>query len=259
MIDLTSARIVITGGSAGLGLEMVKSLVQCGAEVTAIARDDIKLAAARESGAQTIAGDATDAALIRSAVTDIDPDVLILNAGSKLRTTTIDQQDWEGFSGIWNTDVKATFVGIQAALNNPMRPGTRVLVTSSGAAMVMSHPNIKPYDLRMSSGYVGAKRMVWFMAHQANAVSRDRGLNINFQVLVPGQLVGATALGHAVATACAAADGVTIEEHILHRYGSHLQAAQIGRQVAELLTDPRYEQGVAFGFRDNVDIIPFDQ
>ena len=100
--------------------------------------------------------------------------------------------------------------------------------------------------------------MVWFMGHQANAVSGIRGLGINFQVLVPGQLMAATQLGQTVAAACAKAEGITVEEHILHRYGSHLQPAQVGRQVAELLVESRYEQGVAYGFRDNMDLIPFD-
>lgn len=258
MIDLNTAKVIITGGSSGIGFEMAKALMRKGAEVTVIARDSIRLGAARDAGARSIAGDATDAALIDRAVADINPDVLILNAGARLHPALIDEQDWEIFSLIWNNDVKAAFVGVQAALKRPMRPGTRVLITSSGAAMVMSHPKINPYDLRHSNGYVGAKRMVWFMAHQANAASEIRGLGIKFQVLVPGQLMAATEHGRTVAEACATVEGNTIEEHILHRYGSHLQPSQIGRQVAELLAESRYEEGVAYGFRDKMDLIPFD-
>jgi hypothetical protein len=44
---------------------------------------------------------------------------------------------------------------LQAALNQPLKPGSRVLVVSSGAA-----ENGSP----MSGGYGGAKRMLWFMA-----------------------------------------------------------------------------------------------
>jgi NADP-dependent 3-hydroxy acid dehydrogenase YdfG len=128
MTDLKTAKIIITGGSAGIGLEMAKALMQRGAEVTVIARDNIKLGAAHNSGARTIAGDATDAALIDRAIMDIDPDVLILNAGARLHPALIDEQDWETFSQIWNTDTKAVFVGVQAALKRPMRTGTRVLI-----------------------------------------------------------------------------------------------------------------------------------
>lgn len=258
MIDLNTAKVIITGGSSGIGFEIAKALMQKGAEVTVIARDSIKLGAARDAGARSIAGDATDAAVIDRAIAGVDPDVLILNAGAHLHPALIDEQDWETFSVIWNNDVKAVFVGIQAALKRPMRPGTRVLITSSGAALVMSHPKINPYDLRHSNGYVGAKRMVWFMGHQANAASKIRGLGIKFQVLVPGQLMAATEHGKTVAEACAKVEGITIEEHILHRYGSHLQPSQIGRQVAELLAESRYEEGIAYGFRDKMDPIPFD-
>jgi NAD(P)-dependent dehydrogenase (short-subunit alcohol dehydrogenase family) len=259
MTNLANSRVIVTGGSAGLGLAMVGALAERGADVTAIARDPTKLGAARDAGARTIVGDATDAALINSAVADVDPDVLILNAGARLPLVTIDQEDWDSFSSIWNTDVKATLVGIQAALNTPMRPGARVLIMSSGAAMVMSHPAIEPRSLRLSGGYIGAKRMLWFMAHQAEAVSRDRKLGISFQVLVPTQAMAGTELGHAVATACAQAEGVTIDEYMLKRYGPTLHPSQIGRQVAELLVEPRYKTGTAYGFRADVDLIPLDQ
>src|ERR1700704_677718 len=259
MTNLANSRVIVTGGSAGLGLAMVGALAERGADVTAIARDPTKLGAARAAGARTIVGDATDAALINSTVADIDPDVLILNAGACLPLVTIDQEDWDSFSSIWNTDVKATLVGIQAALNTPMRPGARVLIMSSGAAMVMSHPAIEPRSLRLSGGYIGAKRMIWFMAHQAEAVSHARKLGINFQVLVPTQAMAGTELGHAVAAACAQAEGPTTHENMLKRYGPTLHPSQIGRQVAELLIEPRYETGTAYGFRAVIDIMPLDQ
>jgi NAD(P)-dependent dehydrogenase (short-subunit alcohol dehydrogenase family) len=37
--NLNGKRVVITGGSQGLGLAMVEALVACGANVTAISRD----------------------------------------------------------------------------------------------------------------------------------------------------------------------------------------------------------------------------
>jgi hypothetical protein len=259
MTNLAKSRVIVTGGSAGLGLAIVRALAERGADVTAIARDDTKLGAAREAGARTIAGDATDATLINGVVADIDPDVLILNAGARLPLVAIDQEDWDSFSAIWNTDVKATLFGIQAALNTPMRPGARVLIMSSGAAMVMSHPAIEPRSLRLSGGYIGAKRMLWFMAHQAEAVSRGRELGISFQVLVPTQAMAGTELGRAVAAVGAQAEGLTIDEYMLKRYGPTLHPSQIGRQVAELLAEPRYETGTAYGFRADVDLIPLDQ
>jgi hypothetical protein len=258
MQNLKGKRVVITGGSQGLGLAMVEALVACGANVTAISRDKANFTAAEQAGAAMIAGDATDAALMNSVVREEAPDVLILNAGARLPIKPIDQLSWEEFSIVWNTDVKAGLVGIHAALHTPMKPGSRVLVMSSGAAMVLAVPFIAPEDLRLSGGYVGAKRMLWFMAHSANAVSRERDLGVNFQVLAPLQLIPGTTLGHQVAAACAEVEGISIDEHVMQRYGSILRPAQVGEQVAELLGDPRYLQGVAYGFRNDSDLQPLD-
>ena len=256
--DLHGKSVLITGASEGLGLAMVHALIGRGARVIALARDRAKLAAAEGLGAAVIAGDATDAALMRHAVRDQLPDVLILNAGARLPMKPIDELTWDEFSTTWNTDVKAGLVGIQAALMHPMKAGGRILIMSSGASMTLSVPQIEPEGLRLSGGYVGAKRMLWFMAHSANTVSRERGLGLHFQVLLPGQLMPGTALGHQVAAAYGAIEGVSPEEHVLRRYGSILRPSEVGEQVATLLADPRYARGVAYAVRADRDLIPLD-
>jgi len=119
-------------------------------------------------------------------------------------------------------------------------------------------PFIEPESLRLSGGYIGAKRMLWFMAHSANAVSRERGRELHFQVLVPCQLIPGTTLGHQVAATYAKIEGVSVEKHVMQRYGSILRPREVGERVAELLADPRYASGVAYGFRANTDIMPLD-
>ena len=257
MQNLNGKRVVVTGGSQGLGLAMVEALAASGAQVTAIARDRANFAAAERAGAAIIAGDATDATLMNRIVSEEMPDVLILNAGARIPMKTIDELSWEEFSGIWNTDVKAGLAGIQAALNTPMKPGGRVLVMSSGAAAVLSVP-FPPENLRLSGGYIGAKRMLWFMAHSANTVSRERRLGLHFQVLVPNQLMLGTALGHQVASVHAAIEGVSVEEHVIKRYGSIFEPREFAERVAELLADPRYSGGVAYGFHADTGITSLD-
>lgn len=256
--ELKGKRVVITGGSEGLGLAMVRALTARGARVTVIARHKAKFAAAERTGAATVSGDATDAALMHRCIRDEAPDVLILNAGARLPMKPIDEQSWEEFSVVWNTDVKGGLVGIRAALKAPMKPGGRVLLMSSGAAMVLSVPYIEPEGLRLSGGYTGAKRMLWFMAHAANAVSRERELGLHFQAALPAQLVPGTALGHQVAAAYADVEGVTPEEHVMHRYGSILHPAEVGAGVCELLADPVYADGVAYGIKANSEIMSLD-
>src|SRR5260370_6478400 len=189
MQALNGNRVVVTGGSEGLGLSMVEALVRAGAHVTALAGSGARLGAVERVGAAGVAADATDATIMNKIVADEEPDVLILNAGARLPMKPIDEQSWAEFSTTWNTDVKAGLVGIQAALTTPMTPGGRVLIMSTASSMVLSVPYIQPDSLRLSGGYVGAKRMLWFMAHSANAVSRERGLGLHFQALLPGQLI----------------------------------------------------------------------
>src|SRR5260370_827715 len=177
---------------------------------------------------------------------------------ARLPMKPIDEQSWDEFSTHWNTDVKAGLVGIQAALKVPMTPGGRILIMSSGASMVLSAPQIEPESLRLSGGYVGAKRMLWFMAHCANPVSRDRGLQLHFQVLVPSQVLPDPTLRHLVAAAHAELEGLSAEEHVMQRYGSIMRPADFGQRVTELLADPHYASGVAYGFRANASILPPD-
>jgi short chain dehydrogenase len=168
-------------------------------KVTVLARTHTRLRDVERLGADAIEGDATDAALMDGLVADIKPSALILNAGATPQMGPIDKQSFESFSAVWNNDVKATLHGVQAALKAPMPKGGRVLLVSSGAAMVLSLPTIRPEAMRLSGGYIGAKRVIWLMAHNANGVARESGLGLHFQVLLPLQLVGETGLGRSVA------------------------------------------------------------
>ena len=256
--NLLNQKVLITGGSRGLGLAMVEALLAKGGKVTVLARDRRGLVDVEKRGAAVVAGDATDAALMDGLVADLQPSVLILNAGAAPHMGTIDEQTFDSFSVVWNTDVKATLHGIQAALKAPMPPGSRVLVVSSGAAMVLSVPAIRPEAMRLSGGYVGAKRVIWLMAHNANEVAKERGLGIHFQVLLPLQLVGETDIGQTVAAAYAERDGTSTEDHLVTRYGKPFLPKQYGEDISVLLADPRYGAGVAFGFKRDTPITGLD-
>jgi hypothetical protein len=80
------------------------------------------------------------------------------------QTAPLDEQTLETFSLIWNTDVKAGLNGVQAALKAPMPPGGRLPLVLNAAAR-----NGGP----TTGGNGGAKRAIWFMAHDANARAAD--------------------------------------------------------------------------------------
>jgi NAD(P)-dependent dehydrogenase (short-subunit alcohol dehydrogenase family) len=246
---LQDERVVVTGGSRGLGLGIVEALLARGAQVTVVARDPGPLAEVERQGAAARAGDVTDPALMSAIVADVKPSVLILNAGATPVMAPLDEQTWEAFTAVWDTDVKASLYGIQAALKAPLADGARVLLVSSGAA-IAGNP--------LSGGYAGAKQMLWLMAHYANGLANERRFGIHFQVLVPQQIVGETALGHQAASAGARRRGVSIEAFLAERYGAPLSPRQYGEHVATLLTDPRYATGVAWGFKGDIGITALD-
>src|SRR6266576_5570578 len=240
LMSLKDNNVVVTGGSRGLGLGLVEALVAHGAHVTVVARDaDALKSVGTRFRVATIAADVTDKTEAHRILSQIRPDILVLNAGAKPRMGRLDQLSWADFTATWETDVKAGLYWLQAALNLPLKPGSRVLVGSSGAAQ-----NGSP----MSGGYAGAKHMLWFMANYANGVAKQKVLGIRFQTIVPLQIVGDTGVGDAGANAYARAMGVKRDE-FLARFGAAMPPREFGEKVVSVLDDPKYAEGFAFGLK----------
>jgi NAD(P)-dependent dehydrogenase (short-subunit alcohol dehydrogenase family) len=249
-MSLKDKTIVVTGGSRGLGLGLVEALVDQGAKVTVVAREKAALAAVEQRlGVAAIAADVTDQAAARRILADVQPGVLVLNAGATPRMGPLDQLSWADFTAPWETDVKAGLYWMQAALNLPLVPGARVLVGSSGAALQGSP---------LSGGYAGAKRMLWIMAKYANGVAQQKGLGIRFQAIVPQQMIGGTGVGDAGAGAYARAMDLS-REAFLARFGAPLPPRRFGDHVVALLEDPQYATGLAFGLKGDTGITVLEE
>ena len=230
---------LVTGGSRGFGRDIVSALAGEGASVWALSRDAGALDQLKRDvpGVQTIVADVSDQQTAPQALRDIRPDLLVLNAGAIPTMAPVHRQSWQQFSSNWNTDVHMTFAFGKEALLMPLARGSVVVIISSGAAIVGSP---------LSGSYAGAKRTQWFLAHylqqEANALNRD----IRFVALIPKQISGDTVLGQAATAAYAAHQGIS-EQAFLQRFGPPLTPQLIGRGVVDLLTDPAYRTGVAFG------------
>jgi NAD(P)-dependent dehydrogenase (short-subunit alcohol dehydrogenase family) len=244
-MSLKDKNVVVTGGSRGLGLGLVEALVAHDASVTVVARDADALESVRARlGVATISADVTNETAARRILAEVRPDILALNAGTTPPMGRLDQMSWADFTAVWETDVKAGLYWLQAALNLPLKPGSRVLVGSSGAAV-----NGSP----MSGGYAGAKRMLWFMAKYANGVAEQKGLGIRFQAIVPQQIIGGTGVGDAGADAYARAAGIETEA-FLARFGAPMPPRDFGEKVLSVLDDPQYGTGFAFGLKGDTGI-----
>ncbi len=244
-MSLKDKKVVVTGGSRGLGLGLVEALVAYGARVTVVARDEEALASVRvRVGVATISADVTDETAAPRILADVRPEVLVLNAGAAPRMERLDRVSWADFTATWETDVRAGPYWLQAALNLPLKPGSRVLVGSSGAAV-----NGSP----LSGGYAGAKHMLRFMARYANGIAKQKGLGIRFQAILPMQIIGGTGVGDEASSAYARSMGVDRQAY-LARFGAPLPPRQFGEHVVAVLDDPQYATGVAFGLKGDTGI-----
>src|SRR5579871_1788106 len=244
-MNLRDKNVIVTGGSRGLGLGLVEALVARGAKVTVVARDRQALKSVEARlGVAIISADVTDEREAHRILSELNPDVLVLNAGAKPPMGRLHQLSWTDFSVPWETDVKGGLYWMQAALKTPLKPGSRVLVGSSGAAQ-----NGSP----LSGGYAGAKRMLWLMAKYANGVSAQNKLGIRFQAIVPQQIIGGTGVGDSGASAYARASGISRDE-FLARFGAPMPPRDFGEKVVSVLEDPQYADGLVFALKGDTGI-----
>src|SRR6478752_839281 len=249
MKSLEDQRAVVTGGSRGLGLGIVEALLAAGARVTVVARDAERLAeVSKRLGVDVVCGDVADEALAGRVLRELRPSVLVLNAGATPALGPLHQLSWQDFSRTWDVDVKAGFHWLQEALRLPLPPGSRVIVGSSGAAL-----NGSP----LSGSYAGAKRTLWLMTSYANDVAKALKLDVRFQAILPLQIIGETELGQAAARAYAERRGLSLEA-FLAGFGAPLPPRRLGEHVVSLLTEPRYESGVAFSVKGDTGLVSLD-
>ncbi|TJX67210.1 MAG: SDR family oxidoreductase, partial [Mesorhizobium sp.] len=158
MGSLQGQNVVVVGGSRGVGRSIVEAALSEGATVLAVARgaDALKELSWEASGVKTLVADATQEAAPDAVFAALEPDVLVICAGAFAPSASIQDQRWDEFSANWEMDVKASFLFCQAALRGRLKPGSRVVLISSGAAFSGGPPN--------SGGYSGAKRMQLFLA-----------------------------------------------------------------------------------------------
>jgi NAD(P)-dependent dehydrogenase (short-subunit alcohol dehydrogenase family) len=209
-------RALVIGAGSGVGRATASALAATGARV---------LAAGRER-------DATDPDQVAALIAEADPDLVVVAAGARPRMASIEEQSWESFSTPWNVDVKIAFEVGRAALARPLRPGSTVLIVSSGAGLAGSP---------LSGGYAGAKRMQMFLAGYLQRAADARGLGIRFVALAPRQFLVGTSIGEAAATAYGSEVGESAEAY-MNRFPVPLDAAGVARAVLSVASGEEHRE-----------------
>jgi NAD(P)-dependent dehydrogenase (short-subunit alcohol dehydrogenase family) len=221
MSDLSDRTTIVVGASRGLGRGIATAFAEAGAAVVAVSRtatafpDDTITSESADAGHATVPAGLLDR---------YEPDAVILVAGAAPHMRPLQQQTWETFSVNWETDVRIAFHWLREVLLKPLRPGARVVVVSSGAA-VMGSP--------LSGGYAGAKATQRFITAAAQEEATRAGLDITFTAVLP-RLTPATDLGRPAVRAYAARAGQS-EEEFVEQLGEPLTPAIAGAAVVELV------------------------
>jgi NAD(P)-dependent dehydrogenase (short-subunit alcohol dehydrogenase family) len=223
--DLSDKTTIVVGASRGLGRGIATAFAEAGAPVIALARTQGALAELAAAGRiRSEVADAADPTLTGILLDRYEPRALILVAGATPLMRPLHQHTWDTFSVNWQTDVRLAFHWLREALLKPLRPGSKVIVISSGAAL-----NGSP----LSGGYAGAKATQRFITGYAQDEANRAGLGITFTAVLP-RITPLTDLGRPAVRAYAARSGQSEQEY-LQRFGEPLTPEVAGAALVELV------------------------
>jgi NAD(P)-dependent dehydrogenase (short-subunit alcohol dehydrogenase family) len=237
MLPLTDKKMVVIGGSRGLGRRIVEAGVSHGARVLAVARQagPLRQLAQEVSSTGILALDAVDEDAPAKVFSALEPDILVLCAGAFPPAAPLHRLSWQEFAVNWETDVKIAFHFLKAAVLAPLSAGASVIVISSGAAVAGS-PN--------SGGYAGAKRTQLFMANYGQKESDRLGLGLRFMALAP-RIMPDTELGKHAAEGYSRYLGVTPAEFV-KGMDAPPALSDVAAAVIELAANPEQFKGKTF-------------
>jgi NAD(P)-dependent dehydrogenase (short-subunit alcohol dehydrogenase family) len=224
MKSLNGIKAVVTGGTSGIGRATVEALAAQGAQVRVVSRSADKLEKVKrevKGAIETVQGDITDSAVVARSLGEITPDLLVLSAGQLPPQGPLTEHTWESFSVNWNNDVKSTFLFGQEVIRRPLRPGSTVVILSSGAAL-RGGP--------LTGGYGGAKWTQKLLAQYLQGLSDERKLGIRFVALVPMQVIAGTEIADRASKMYAAKAGIS-QEKFMERFGKPLTPQMVAEGI----------------------------
>ena len=167
---MTDKRVaIVTGGSRGIGSEIVRRLAKDGLHVIALARNVEKLnevcaAVTGEGGsAEPLACDISDARALAAAIEQMGDkhgrmDVLVNNAGITRDDLILRMED-AAFDEVINTNLKSAFVAIRSAARLIMRSKSGRIVNISSVAGVAGNAGQANYAAS-KAGLIGLSKSV---------------------------------------------------------------------------------------------------
>jgi 2-dehydro-3-deoxy-D-gluconate 5-dehydrogenase len=188
IFDVSGRVALVTGGSSGLGLQIVRALVRAGAKVISAARthdmtivDDVMALAAPENTPQFVYADVTSQSDIERAFDSAEAahglvTILFNNAGvtEKKRASEIDRESWREIMAV-NVDGQF-FVAQEAA--------RRMMAAKSGGSIINTTSILAESLLRGTAAYATSKAAVAQMTRALALEWAAHGIRVN--AIAPG-------------------------------------------------------------------------
>ncbi|MCV7203803.1 short-chain dehydrogenase [Mycolicibacterium peregrinum] len=174
MAEYQGKRVVITGGTSGIGLATAKALRDGGARVLVTGRTPASLESARAAlgpGAIVIASDAVadiGTLATRAAAEFGGVDLLVLNAGGTM-TATVDETSEAMYEKLFALNAKAPFFTLQKFL--PLMP--------TGSSVVLTTSVSSAKGIATTSVYSATKAALRSMTRTFARELIDRGIRVN--------------------------------------------------------------------------------
>lgn len=181
-MNFTDKNVIITGGSAGIGLATAKTFIEKGAQVLITGRnpDSLQIAASHINSPQlkTLTSDIAklaDIATLEKQVAESGTkiDVLVLNAGIAKQYSIVDTTE-EVFDDLFNINVKGLFFTLQKLIPH----------LSEGASIILISSGVSVSGYAQMGAYAATKSAVDAIARTAATELAERKIRVN--VVAPG-------------------------------------------------------------------------
>ena len=175
-MSLAGKRVLVTGGSRGLGLSVVKAMAAAGAEVHAWGRDqkslddadDLLKDSAGECSFHRV--DVADEPAVVAAIDTMGPvDVLVNNAGISYSTPTLETPTKE-LDDILGINVVGAFVVMREIAKGMVAQGGGLIINVASDAAIVGFPRSGPY--------CASKHALLGMGRSFSAELRQQGIRI---------------------------------------------------------------------------------
>jgi NAD(P)-dependent dehydrogenase (short-subunit alcohol dehydrogenase family) len=235
MHSLVGKKMIVIGGSRGVGRRLVEVAHRNGAQVLAVARreDALRELAHGRPGLKTMSIDATNPDAPSKVFEAMVPDILVISAGTHPSMAPLHEQSWQQFAANWESDVKIAFHFCKAALSLPLPEGTRIVLVSSGAALAGSP---------LTGGYAGSKRTQLFIANYSQKESDRLRRGLRFLAIAP-RIMTDTELGGSAIAGYSNYLGISVED-FARSMASPPTASHAAAAIIELATSDKLEGSV---------------